>query len=98
MDEKKEKSEFAKIMEQTTRTLSNEIENKEGKGFILLGADSDEQAGNTQSVIAIAGHGKQIIEVLAQFIINPQTKSLFEGAMKVAAAKHLRDSLKEVVG
>lgn len=100
MDEKT-KSEFIQNLEQTATALTEAVTGKDSKGVILLGVETtpseDGTEENTNAVIAIAGHGKQIIEVLAQFISNPQTKPLFEEAMKVAAAKHLRYSLKNVV-
>lgn len=100
MDEKEEKREFTQKLEKTAQSLAEAVQDKQGKAFILLGADSitnEEGKGNTQAVIAVAGNGRQVIEVLAQFISNPQTRPLLEEAMKLAMVKRLSVTLEKVV-
>lgn len=97
MNEKEEKREFTQKLEQTAQSLTAEIEGKKNKAFILLGADGNEETGETQALIAVGGKGQQIIEVLAQFISHPQTKPLLDQAVKLVMAKRLSGDFEKVI-
>ena len=96
MNEKEEKREFTQKLKQIAKNLAAEIEDKKGKVFILLGADSDEEVDDSQFVIAASGKRQQVIEVLAQFISHPQAKPLLVKAVRLVMAKRLSGNLKKL--
>lgn len=92
MDKKEQKSEFVQKLEATAQDFNKVLEDQKGKGFILIGADlasEDEESQTTNAIIAVGGSGRQIIEALAEFIIQPQTAPLLNEAMKLATVKRL---------
>lgn len=94
MDKKEQKSEFVQKLEATAQDFNKvlALEDQKGKGFILIGADlasEDEESQTTNAIIAVGGSGRQIIEALAEFIIQPQTAPLLHEAMKLATVKKL---------
>ncbi|KAA6303174.1 MAG: hypothetical protein EZS26_000777 [Candidatus Ordinivivax streblomastigis] len=91
----KQKSEFAQKLEQTVKELTSAVEGQKGKGFIFIGVEclEDGDADSTNAVIAIAGSGRQIVEGLAQFIKNPQTRPIMDKAMNLVALGSIADLL-----
>lgn len=64
-----------------------ETEGNKKNAFILIGSErmeADKEEGNAKAVIAIGGNHGQLVNVLAEFINNPQTAGLAAEAYKVA--------------
>ena len=100
MNEKEEKRDFTKVLAQVATSLTEEAQKSKGRGFILIGSDCITNAdGNDdeQTTLAVGGSGKEIISSLAQFISNPQTRPLFEEAIKLATAIKLKKGLTGVI-
>lgn len=93
MKENKEKSEFARQLEQIAETLTQAVKDNEGRAFILIGIDrkecDDKEDGDTQGIIAVGGKGEEVIEGLANFFAEEQTAPLATEAMKLATLKKL---------
>lgn len=93
MKENKEKREFAQQLEQIAETLMQAVKNNEGRAFILIGTDvqdnKDGESENVQGVMVVGGTGGQVIKGLANFFTEEQTAPLAVEAMELAALKKL---------
>lgn len=97
MKENKEKREFAQQLEQIAETLMQAVKNNEGRAFILIGTDvqdnKDGESENVQGVMVVGGNGGQVIKGLANFFAEEQTAPLASEAMKLATLKKLSQLL-----
>lgn len=90
MEENNEKREFTQLLERTAETLSNAVKDNEGRAFILIGSDKND---DVQVIMAVRGHGKQVVDALAKFFAQDATQQLAMDAMKFSILERLANKL-----
>lgn len=96
MNNAKELSGFLNEVKAVAENLQKEVAGK-NRGFIIIAtADSEADENTEEAVIAIGGTGKHVIEGLAQFLNNPQTKPIVDKALAKLAFDKLTGFLTKV--
>lgn len=96
MNNEKELSGFLNEVKAVAENLQKEVVGK-NRGFIIIAtADNEADENEGEAVIAIGGTGKHVIEGLAQFFSNPQTKPIVDKALSKLAFDKLTGLLTEV--
>ncbi len=84
---------FAEEVAAASQELMQQTEGNKTNAFILIGSERlggvDKEEGDAKAVIAIGGNHGQLVNVLVEFITNPQTANLAAEAYKVAMLKKL---------
>lgn len=84
---------FAEEVAAASQTLMQQTKGNKTNAFLLIGSERlggvYKEEGDAKAVIAIGGNHGQLVNVLAEFINNPQTADLAAEAYKVALLKRI---------
>jgi len=93
MTQDNKKRGFAEEVAAVSQELMQQTEDNKKNAFIHSGSERlggvDKEEGDAKAVIAIGGNHGQLVNVLAEFINNPQTADLAAEAYKVAMLKKI---------
>lgn len=91
MEKKIEKGEFISQVETFARMMSEMTSEKDGvkRGLIILASESVESEDGTKQIVAVMGHGGEVVESIAALALQEKGKELITAGVKEAALKEL---------
>jgi len=94
-------SEFISKMKKLADSLPEMITDKDTQGIILLYAEiipEDDENANYAGSNTLIGKKTNAIEILAQFINDPQCNLIHKTAVKIAKVEQTAEDLRKIVG